>query len=77
MKDQNNEVNDIVIALYVEISDIASSMEVLMMAIGEQFAKCSTSKQKGKVKIPKPRPYARKRDAQKLENFVIDMNQYF
>ena len=70
MKDLNNEVEDIVIALYVEISDIASSMKVLLMAIG-------TSKQKGKVKISKPRPYARKRDAQKLENFVIDMNQYF
>ena len=35
------------------------------------------SKWKGKVKIPKPRPYIRERVVQKFEIFMLNIEQYF
>ena len=52
-------------------------MKVLILAIKNNSQECGDLKPKGKVKIPKPKPYVGKSDIQKLENFVFDMEQYF
>ena len=44
------------------ISDLVASVKV-MLAIGNSSQEGGASEWKGKVKIPKPRPYARERDA--------------
>ena len=70
-------MKDVVATLHEEIDDIAASVKVMMLAIGNSPQEGGASERKGKVKIPEPRPYAGERDTQKLENFMFDMDQYF
>ena len=69
-------MKDAVTTLHEEMSDIATLAKVMMLAIGNSLQEGGALEWKGKVKIPKLKPYVGKRDAQKLENF-IDMDQYF
>ena len=48
-----------------------------MMALSNSSQKGDASKQHRKVKVPNPRLYVGERDAQKLEDFLFDMEQYF
>ncbi len=77
MRDLTNDVKDAMAALRAEMGDIATSVKVLMMAVGNSTQEGDASERRGKVKVPEPKPYAGERDAQKLENFLFDMEQYF
>ena len=70
-------MKDVVVALRSEMSELTATVKVMMIALGNSSHEGGPSERRGKVKVPDPRPYAGERDAQKLENFVFDMDQYF
>ena len=70
IKDFTKKVKDVVATFHVKLSDIVTLVKVLMLAIRNNLQKVGASKQRMKVKIPKPRSYIEERDAQKLENYV-------
>ena len=47
------------------------------MATRNSSQEGKASKQMGKVKIPKSRPYMEKKKCIKLKNFLFDMDKYF
>ena len=52
-------------------------VNVIMMAIDNSSQEGGVSKQKGKVKVFKPKQYVGEWNVQKLKNFLFDMDQYF
>ena len=77
VKDLTTEVKDVVATLREEMSELAATVKVMMMALGNRSQEGGASEQRGKAKVPDPIPYAGERDAQKLKNFLFDMEQYF
>ena len=77
VKDLTVEVKDVVAALHAEMSELTATVKVMMIALGNSSHEGGPSERRGKAKVPDPRPYAGERDAQKLENFIFDMDQYF
>ena len=63
--------------LRLEMSELATTIKVMMMVLGNSSQEGDASKRCRKAKVPDPRPYVRKQDAQKLENLLFDMEQYF
>ena len=59
------------------MSELAATIKVMMMTLGNHSQEGGASEQHGKVKVPDLRLYAGERDAQKLENFLFNMEQYF
>ena len=60
IKDLTKEVKHVMATLHDKISNIAASMKVLMLAIGNSSQEGGALKWKGKVNIPKRRPYVGK-----------------
>ena len=54
------EVKDVVVALWLVMSELAATMKLMMMAIGNISQESGVSKQCGKAKVLDPRPYAKK-----------------
>ena len=77
IKDFTKKVKYVVATLCDEMSDLAASVKVLILAIRNNMLEGSASKWKEKVKIPKPRPYVGEQDTKGLKNFMFDMDQYF
>ena len=73
LKDFTIKVKDVMVTLQSKMSELDATMMVIMIAIGNISQKDRALEQHGKVKVPDPRLYAREQDAQKLENFLFDM----
>ena len=56
-------MKDVVTALRLEMSELTSIVKAMMMALGNNSEKGGLSEQRGKVKVPNLRAYARERDA--------------
>ena len=77
IKDLIMEVKDVVTTLQLEISELATMIKIIMMALGNNSHEDGASEQCGKAKVSNSRSNARERDAQKLENFLFDIEKYF
>ena len=77
VKDLTTKVNDVIATLQLEISELATTIKVMMMALGNSSQESGALKRCGKVKVLDPRPYAGEQDVQKLKNFLFNMVQYF
>ena len=73
IKDLTTEVKDVVATLQLEMSEMATIVKVMILALGNSSQEGGASERRGKVKVPDPRSYTREWDAQKLENFLFDM----
>ena len=63
VKDLTMEVKNVVAALWLEMSELANIVKVMMMAMCNSSQEGGASKRRGKVKVPDPRLYVRERDA--------------
>ena len=61
----------------LEISELVAMVKIMMMALGNSSQEGGALGRRGKVKVPNPISYVGERDAQKLKNFLFDMEQYF
>ena len=77
IKDFTTEVKDVVVALRLEMSELATIVKVMMMVMGNTSQEGGASKRHGKAKVLDPRPYVGEWDTWKLENFLFDMERYF
>ena len=77
VKDLIGEMKDVMVALQLEMSELATIVKVMMMAMGNNSQEGGASERWGKVNVPDLRPFVREQDVQKLENFLFDMEQSF
>ena len=63
INDLNTEVKDTIAALRSKVNELAATMKVIMMALGKSLEEGGASKQKGKVRVLKPRSYAGEKNA--------------
>ena len=57
VKDITIEVNDVVATLWLEMSELATIVKVMMMALGNNSQEGGASERCGKVKVPNLRLY--------------------
>ena len=77
VKDLTIEVKDVMETFQLEMSELVATVKVVMMALGNSFQEDGASEWRGKAKVLDPRPYVGEQDAQNLENFLFNMEQYF
>ncbi|KAA0043588.1 senescence-specific cysteine protease sag39 [Cucumis melo var. makuwa] len=75
----NGMLEDFIVTLDVvrnEIADVNARLNLTMRAMTNQ-APAGGVILVSRVKIPEPKPFCRARDANALENYIIDLEQYF
>ena len=73
MKALDKEVKDSIATLWIEVSELAATMKVIMMAIGKTPIVSDALKCKGKEKVLEPRLNAKEKNAQKIKKCVDNM----
>ena len=77
VKDFIMDVMDVMAILWLEMSELDTMVKVMIMALGNSSQEGSALERYGKTKILDPRLYVGEQDAQKLDNLLFNMEQYF
>ena len=75
IKGLNIKMREEMMALRSKVNKLAIIVKVIMMALEKSLLHGSALKHKGEMKVPKPRPNAREKIAQKIEEFISNMEQ--